>query len=72
MAARSSGAVLLECVVTNTGEVTEVRILRSLDATVGLDEEAAKGARQWRFRPGTLNGRPVAVRVTIELSFFIH
>ena len=35
-------------------------------------EEAVKAARQWRFRPGLFNGQPVAVRVTIELSFSIY
>jgi TonB family protein len=58
-------------VVTVDGTVTDVRIVRSLDGRLGLDEEAVKAARQWRFRPGLLNGQPVAVRITIELSFSI-
>jgi TonB family protein len=59
-------------VVTVDGTVTDVRIVRSLDGRLGLDEEAVKVARQWRFRPGLLNGQPVAVRITIELSFSIY
>jgi TonB family protein len=59
-------------VVTVDGTVTDVRIVRSLDGRLGLDEEAVKAARQWRFRPGLLNGQPVAVRITIELSFSIY
>lgn len=43
------------------GEVTDVKILRSLDATFGLDQEAIKTARQWRFSPGTRLGEPVPV-----------
>jgi TonB family protein len=58
-------------VVTVDGTVTDVRIVRSLDGRLGLDEEAVKAARQWRFRPGLLNGQPVAVRITIELLFSI-
>jgi protein TonB len=72
MTARVAGSVLVECVVLPDGTVGELRIVRSLDARYGLDEEAIKAARQWRFRPATLNGEPVAVRITIELSFSIY
>lgn len=70
--ARVAGAVLVECIVLPDGSVGDVRILRSLDARHGLDQEAVKAARLWRFRPATLNGEPVAVRITIELSFSIY
>ena len=33
------------------------------------DEEAIKAARQWRFRPGTRFGQPVAVYVKIAVGF---
>lgn len=72
MSARLSGAVVVECVVMPDGDVADVRIIKSLDARFGLDEEAMRAARQWRFRPGTLDGRPVAVRITIELAFSIY
>jgi hypothetical protein len=35
----------------------------------GLDEEAKRTARLWKFRPGTLKGEPVPVRIIIELDF---
>jgi len=38
----------------------------------GLDLEAMKAARQWRFRPGTRLGEPVAVQVVIELTFTLR
>jgi TonB family protein len=72
MTARLAGSVIVECIVLPDGTVGDARVTRSLDARFGLDEEAIRAARQWRFRPGTLNGRPVAVRVTIELSFSIY
>lgn len=28
--------------------------------------------RQWRFRPGTFKGQPVAVRVNVELTFTLR
>ena len=42
---------------------------RSLDSTFGLNQEAIEAAKLWRFRPGTRFGEPVAVLVTIELTF---
>lgn len=68
-AARIEGVVWLEAVVLTTGEVGEVRILRSLDSTYGLDLEAIKALKAWRFSPGTQAGKPVPVVVTVELSF---
>jgi TonB family protein len=49
-----------------------VRIVRSLDSVFGLDNEAMKAVRQWRFSPGTRTGEPVAVLVTIELAFTLR
>jgi TonB family protein len=58
--------------VNTAGEVTEIKILRSLDSTFGLDQEAIKAAKQWRFSPGTRLGEPVPVVVSIELSFTLR
>jgi protein TonB len=72
MRARIEGRTLLECVVLSDGTIGSVRVLRSLDRRYGLDDEAIRAARAWRFHPGTRNGRPVAVRITIEMSFTVH
>jgi TonB family protein len=72
MRAKVQGAVVLECVVLPDGTVGNVEVVRSLDATFGLDQEAIKAAKQWRFRPGTRFGEPVAVLVTIELTFTLR
>jgi periplasmic protein TonB len=72
MRAKVQGVVLLECVVMPDGTVGDVRVSRSLDPIFGLDQEAAKAARQWRFMPGTKQGEPVPVLVTIELTFTLR
>ena len=72
MRAQVQGTVLLECVVLSDGSVGDVRIARSLDPNFGLDEEAVRAARQWEFTPGTRFGEPVAVLVTIELTFTLR
>lgn len=69
MRAKVQGTVVMSAVVLPDGSVTDIRVTRSLDQSFGLDEEAKKTAAQWRFRPGTLKGEPVAVRILIELDF---
>lgn len=72
IAARIQGTVLLSVVVLADGTVGEVIVLRSLDTIYGLDAQAVSAARQWLFNPGTKDGVPVAVRVTIEMSFLLR
>jgi len=68
-AARVQGTVLLATVVLADGSVGDVTVARSLDTTYGLDQQAVNAAKQWTFKPGTKDGKPVAVRVNIELKF---
>jgi protein TonB len=63
------GNVELSVVVNDDGTVGEVKVSKSLDDKYGLDEQAMIAMKKWRFRPGTKDGKPVAVRVTVEMSF---
>ena len=72
MRAKVQGTVLLECVVRPDGSVGDVQIIRSLDSTFGLDQEAIKAAKQWRFAPGQRLGEAVPVQITIELTFTLR
>ncbi len=68
--ARIQGVVTLECVVNIDGTIGDVKVIRSLDA--GLDQEAIKAVRQWRFEPGTKDGKPVPVLVALEMTFTLR
>ncbi|MGE0815188.1 MAG: energy transducer TonB [Vicinamibacterales bacterium] len=72
MRAKVQGEVVLRCVVLPDGSVGRVEIVKSLDSVFGLDQEAIKAAREWKFIPGTRLGEPVAVRVTIALDFTLR
>ena len=72
MRAKIQGTVLVECVVNKDGTVGDVQVVRSLDSVFGLDQEAVKAAKQWRFRPGTRLGEPVPVLITIQLDFSLR
>jgi periplasmic protein TonB len=72
MRAKVQGTVLLECVVRPDGSVGDVQVVRSLDPTFGLDQQAVAAAKKWRFAPGTRLGEPVPVLITIELTFTLR
>ncbi|HEX7123174.1 MAG TPA: energy transducer TonB, partial [Gemmatimonadaceae bacterium] len=57
MRAKVQGVVELEAVVLQDGSVGDVQVTRSLDHTFGLDNEAIKAVKQWRFAPGTRLGQ---------------
>lgn len=65
--ARFQGTVVLEIVIDERGYPTNFRFLSTLG--LGLDQKAVEAVRQWRFRPGMKNGKPVAVVARIEVNF---
>jgi len=72
MRAKIQGVVLMEAVVMPDGSIGTVHITRSLDSTFGLDQEAIKTVKKWRFSPGTRFGQPVPVLVEIEMTFTLR
>jgi TonB family protein len=69
MEQKIQGNVWMETVVRASGEPSETRITKSLDARYGLDEAAMQALSEWRFEPGRKDGKPVPVQVTIEMRF---
>jgi TonB family protein len=69
MQAKIQGSVWLECIVGETGDITDVKVTKSLDSEYGLDQAAIDAAWKWKFKPGRKDGKPVAVRITLELTF---
>jgi len=66
--AKVQGIVLLQGIIRPSGLVTDVTVVRGLG--FGLDAEAIRCvANEWKFRGGLMNGRPVDVLATIEITF---
>jgi len=65
--ARIQGTVTLTMVVNSLGRADDIQVSRSLDP--GLDANAVGAVSQWLFKPGTKDGQPVDVAVTIEINF---
>ena len=65
--ARIQGVVILQTIIDKQGNVTHVKVLKSLP--MGLTEEAVKAVKTWTFKPATLNGKPVEVYYTLTINF---
>jgi TonB family protein len=65
--AKVEGTVILEAIVETDGTVGDVTVTKGLEP--GLDEQAVKAARLWRFEPGKKDGKAVRVRITLEMTF---
>lgn len=65
--AELEGTVFLVAEVWEDGILHNIHVVKSLG--MGLDEKAIEAVEEWEFAPGTLNGKPVKVRVQIEVSF---
>ncbi len=70
--ANVQGSVGMEVVVKTDGSVGDVRVQRSLDREYGLDDEAVRAVKQWRFAAGTKDGVAVPVLVEVEMTFALR
>ncbi len=61
------GEVVLEVLLTASGDVRVLRVVRGLGH--GLDEAAVRAAEQIRFKPAERDGRPVDSRSVVQIIF---
>lgn len=64
------GEVTVQFVVDTEGRVREPSVRRSNNPM--LDAPALDAVRQWRFKPGTLDGQPVNVRMMVPMIFQLN
>jgi protein TonB len=69
IAAHIEGRVVLEALIDEQGRVDQVKVLRSVAL---LDAAAMDAVRSWRYTPTTLNGVPVAVLMTVTVTFTLQ
>lgn len=68
--AKYEGTCVLAMIVGPDGKPRDIRIQRGLG--MGLDQKAIEAVQQWRFEPATKDGRPVAVQISVEVSFKLY
>lgn len=65
-----SGTVVLRVVFSSSGEVVQIRAVRTLP--FGLTERAIAAARQIQFVPAVKGGQPVSVAMQLEYNFNLY
>ena len=61
------GTVRLECIVREDGTTGEARVIAAVHPV--LDREALKALGEWRYLPARKDGKPVPMRVDVEIVF---
>jgi TonB family protein len=64
---RVVGSVTVALIVSSKGMPKEVHVVKGLDKD--LDQSTVEAVEQWRFAPAQKDGKPVAVRVSLEIAF---
>ena len=68
--ANVEGTCVFNVIVNTQGMPERIEVARPLG--VGLDDGAIEKVNTWRFQPATMNGRPVAVLVSVEVNFHLR
>ena len=63
---RAAGVVIMEIVVGRSGDVTEVKVLKSHPL---FDAAAVEAVKRWKYKPAMLGEKPVRVYMTIRVEF---
>jgi TonB family protein len=75
------GMLVVSLTVDAAGKPQDVRVSRSLAEGVskklrpialGLDENAIKAVKEYRFEPAEFEGKPVPVETTVEINYRIY
>ena len=64
------GTVVLAIIVGVDGIPYNIKVVRSLDPA--FDEASIKAVKRWKFAPATRDGKPVPVKMKIEIAFHQH
>jgi TonB family protein len=61
---------VLKIIVTPEGKVARIKVERVIG--FGLDQKAVNAVCQWKFTPALREGQPVAVQITVEVTFRLY
>ena len=63
----TEGNVFVEFIVNKNGEPSDLKIIRGIGS--GCDEEALRVLSLTKWEPGKQRGKPVRVKMVIQLNF---
>ena len=64
---KAVGSVIIGLVVSSKGLPRDPHVVKGLDKD--LDQSAVEAVKEWRFSPAEKDGKPIAVRVSVEIQF---
>jgi len=67
---RQEGVDIYEAIISPTGCVREIRLLRGSHPL--LDMVGMEAIARWRYKPALLDGKPVAVYLTVTVTYSLH
>lgn len=65
-----SGTVTLEFIVSSSGEVVAVQVIKSSQRE--FEQPAMQAVSKWKFKPGKKGGRAVNTRCSIDIPFTLN
>jgi len=68
--AKFMGVCALSLIVGADGRPRDIEVARSVG--LGLDEKAIEAVKMWKFDPATKDGKPVAVKINVEVTFHLY
>lgn len=69
VAARREGVVVLRAVITAEGTVESIEVQSAPRPDLGFSDAAVAAVARWRYEPGRLDGRAVAVSMRVVVEF---
>jgi protein TonB len=67
--AKVEGDCIVSLVVDEKGNLTNLHVVSGLG--MGLDEKAIEAIKKWKFEPAFRDGKPVAAKLTVQVSFHL-
>jgi TonB family protein len=68
---RVSGIAIFTCVIDKDGSIHDIAMKKGLPAPT-LSYTAMEALRQWKFEPGTIDGKPVEVLFNLTISYTLR
>jgi|SRR5579863_354984 len=68
--AHYDGTCVLWMIVGTDGRAHDIKVARQLGR--GLDEKAIEAVKEWKFEPAMYQGKPVATKINVEITFRLN
>jgi TonB family protein len=68
-AQKIEGTVTISAIISADGHPYSVKVIKSLEPS--LDANAIEAIKKWKFAPATKDGRPIAVRLNVDMSYHL-